>query len=63
MRATFNPDHWPSDGGAPAEQRARSVAVEDNSMQEKWTAVRDTLIVLGLQIVFRIMMALRTWNY
>lgn len=32
-------------------------------MKEKWAAVRDTLIVLGLQIVFRIAMALRTWNY
>ncbi len=63
MSARFNPDHWPSDGGAPAEQGARSVAVEDVSMREKWTAIRDTLIVLGLQIVFRIAMALRTWNY
>jgi hypothetical protein len=26
-------------------------------------AVRDTLIVLGLQIVFRTMMILRRWNY
>ena len=25
--------------------------------------VRDTLIVLGLQIVFRTMMILRRWNY
>lgn len=63
MSARFSPDHWPSDGGALAEQGATAAAVEDNSMQEKWTAVRDTLIVLGLQIVFRIMMALRTWNY
>jgi len=59
----LNPDCWTADGGAPAVQGARSVAVEDNSMQAKWAAIRDTLIVLGLQIVFRIMMALRTWNY
>lgn len=63
MSARLNPDCWTAEGGAPAEQGARSLAVEDNSMQAKWTAIRDTLIVLGLQIVFRIMMALRTWNY
>ena len=63
MSARPNSDFWAANGGAPAEQGARSVAVEDNSMHEKWTVVRDTLIVLGLQIVFRIVMALRTWNY
>ena len=59
----LNPDCWTAEGGAPAEEDTRSVAFEDNSMHAKWTAIRDTLIVLGLQIVFRIMMALRTWNY
>ena len=63
MSARFNPDCWTAEGGAPAEQGARSLAVEDSSMQEKWAAIRDTLIVLGLQLVFRIMMAMRTWNY
>lgn len=63
MSARFHLDCRPPDGGAPADQGALSVAIEDNSMKEKWAAVRDTLIVLGLQIVFRIAMALRTWNY
>jgi hypothetical protein len=63
MSARLNSDCWTADGGTAAEQGARSVAGEDNSMREKWAAIRDTLIVLGLQIVFRIMMALRTWNY
>ncbi len=36
---------------------------EDVVMREKLTLVRDTLIVLGLQLVFRAVMLLRRWNY
>lgn len=32
-------------------------------MRRRLEAVRDTLIVLGIQIVFRAMLALRRWNY
>ena len=32
-------------------------------MRETLIAVRDTLLVVGLQIVFRIALVLRRWNY
>ena len=34
-----------------------------DSMREKASIVRDTLIVLGMQIVFRITMIMRQLNY
>jgi hypothetical protein len=36
---------------------------EEGFMHARMEALRDTLIVLGLQIVFRAMMFLRRWNY
>lgn len=36
---------------------------EGEEMRTKLLAVRDTLIVLALQIVFRMMMWLRRWNF
>jgi hypothetical protein len=33
------------------------------SMRHRLAAVRDTIIVLGLQVVFRATMILRSWNY
>ena len=36
---------------------------EEGLMRARMEAVRDTLIVLALQIVFRAMMFLRRWNY
>jgi hypothetical protein len=32
-------------------------------MREKWIAVRDTLVVLSMQIIFRSVMILRRLNY
>jgi hypothetical protein len=29
----------------------------------RMNAVRDTLLVLGLQVVFRVTLMLRRWNY
>jgi hypothetical protein len=54
---------WSADRNAPAELRPISAGVEGFSMREKLAAIRDTMIVLGLQIVFRIVMVLRRWNY
>jgi len=42
---------------------ALAARFEDVAMREKLTLVRDTLIVLGLQLVFRAVMLLRRWNY
>ncbi|MBZ5695636.1 MAG: hypothetical protein LAN36_09775 [Acidobacteriia bacterium] len=38
-------------------------AFEEISMRERFVVVRDTLIVLGLQVVFRATMILRRLNY
>jgi hypothetical protein len=54
---------WKTDGGAQVVQMARAAVVEETSMREKVDIVRDTLIVLMLQLVFRTMMLLRRWNY
>jgi hypothetical protein len=32
-------------------------------MREKAIALRDTMIVVAIQIVFRASMAMRRWNY
>jgi hypothetical protein len=32
-------------------------------MRDKLLAARDTLFVLGLQVVFRVALVLRRWNY
>ena len=37
--------------------------LEEISMREKMVALRDTAIVLGLQVAFRLAMMLRRWNY
>jgi hypothetical protein len=36
---------------------------EESLMRDKLVAARDTLIVLGLQVVFRVALVLRRWNY
>jgi hypothetical protein len=37
--------------------------IEGIPMRHRFAAVRDTIIVLGLQVVFRATMILRSWNY
>jgi hypothetical protein len=32
-------------------------------LQDRVNAVRDTLLVLGLQLVFRVTLIMRRWNY
>jgi hypothetical protein len=41
----------------------RKGLVEETAMRERLIAVRDTMIVLGLQLVFRAVMLARRWNY
>jgi len=33
------------------------------AMRERMSALRDTLLVLGLQLVFRATLVMRRWNY
>jgi hypothetical protein len=54
---------WKTDGDALAAQTACAAVVEETSMREKVDIVRDTLMVLMLQLVFRTMMLLRRLNY
>jgi hypothetical protein len=34
-----------------------------SALQNRVSALRDTLIVLGLQLVFRVTLIMRRWNY
>lgn len=54
---------WNVDRGPAGAEMALSIGFEETPMREKLVAARDTLIVLGLQIVFRAVMLLRRWNY
>jgi hypothetical protein len=37
--------------------------VEETAMRDRISAIRDTLLVLGLQLVFRATLMMRLWNY
>lgn len=54
---------WLLDRGSAEPEVAVSADFEGVIMREKMSAVRDTLIVLGLQLLFRAVMVLRRWNY
>jgi hypothetical protein len=47
---------------ATAPQQTARRQREQDSMREKLTLVLDTLIVLSLQMVFRVMHLTRRWN-
>lgn len=51
-----------SNGRAVTAEMTLPATTEEAAMREKLCAVRDTLIVLGIQIVFRTIMLLRSWN-
>ncbi|MGH9747840.1 MAG: hypothetical protein ACRD59_17230 [Candidatus Acidiferrales bacterium] len=36
---------------------------KETAMRERMSALRDTLLVLGLQLVFRATLIMRRWNY
>ena len=54
---------WTEDRGGTAAAMTRAAGFESTSLRLKVAAVRDTLIVLAMQIVFRITMFLRHLNY
>ena len=62
MRPYANTD-WRRNRGAVAIAIPFPAAFEEFAMRERLVAVRDTLIVLGLQVVFRATMILRRLNY
>jgi len=48
--------------GIRAEAETNPSASEEALMREKLEALRDVLIALGLQLVFRATLLLRSWN-
>lgn len=48
---------------AEAIETVQPLGFEERFMREKLLAARDTLVVLGLQVVFRVALVLRRWNY
>ena len=62
MSAVARPD-WKLQNDGLRAQLSCSSALEETAMREKMAAVRDTMIVLGLQLVFRTFLMLRRWNY
>ena len=54
---------WNADRGSTAAATIRAAGFDRISIRQKVAAVRDTLIVLAMQIVFRITMFLRHLNY
>lgn len=62
MKATASID-WDTNRNAEAVALPLTANFEEVAMRNTLVAVRDTLLVLGLQMVFRAMMVLRHLNY
>jgi hypothetical protein len=54
---------WNLQKGGLAPRLPQAPVVKESLMAEKIAAIRDTMIVLGLQLVFRTFTLLRRWNY
>ncbi len=52
----------PNDHSFSGEMRLTS-AFEDPVMREMLLSVRDAVVGLGMQVVFRVTILLRRWNY
>jgi hypothetical protein len=56
-------NEWNANQGGTVVEMTRPAGFDGASMRHRLIAVRDTLIVLGMQIVFRTTMFLRHLNY
>jgi hypothetical protein len=65
MSAIAGPDwpDWDRQSDRPRTRLPHTPVLEETVMREKLAAIRDTMIVLSLQLVFRAFMMLRRWNY
>lgn len=54
---------WESRSGAAVAAMPFPQESKDTAMRDRMRIVRDTVLVLGLQLVFRATMVLRRWNY
>ena len=59
----MEPSTWNRERPAVAVAIAFPPLVKASPMHDRIEAVRDTLLVFGLQVVFRITQLLRHWNY
>lgn len=55
--------NWNSDRGAVATAIALPAQDAGTSMRDAMVVVRDTIVVLAIQIAFRAGLLLRRWNY
>ena len=54
---------WESRSSATVATMPFPEAAEEKALSNRMRIVFDTILVLGLQIVFRTTMVLRRWNY
>jgi len=62
MTAVAGPN-WENQQDSLTTRLPDASAFEEPAMREKLFAIRDTMIVLSLQLVFRAFMLARRWNY
>jgi hypothetical protein len=61
MSAIARPS-WNVQNNGLAPRLPRAKVVEESAMREKLAAIRDTMIVLSMQLVFRAFTMLRRWR-
>jgi hypothetical protein len=54
---------WESRRGATVAAMLFPVEWKETALRGRMMILRDTILVLGLQLVFRATLALRRWNY
>lgn len=54
---------WESKSSSAVAQMPFREAAEGRGLSNQIRIIRDTILVLGIQIVFRATMVLRRWNY
>lgn len=54
---------WESNRGQSVRALAQAAPSRKSSTRDRLEAVRDTLAVLAIQIIFRAMLLMRRWNY
>lgn len=54
---------WESRSSGTVASMSIPQAAEESALSNRIRIIRDTILVLGIQIVFRATMVLRRWNY
>jgi hypothetical protein len=54
---------WESRSDASVEEVPFPESLKEMALRERMLILRDTILVVALQLVFRATMALRRWNY